>query len=78
VLLTLQWLFAALVVSTFLFLGVATGAPPVLPALLIAMALVVGLWLLRKRLPSRLAPRSFWQLFMVFWFVFFSSALVLD
>ncbi len=74
----LRWGFAALVASTFVFLGLTSGAPPVIPALAIATAPVLTIRLLKDRLPTRFRPNSFWQLLTVFWFILFTSALVLD
>jgi hypothetical protein len=70
--------FMALVVAIFTSLGVATGSPPVVPALLIAGGTVGAIWLNRNRLPVRLRPSSAAEVLGIFVALLVASAVVLD
>lgn len=73
-----RWIFGILVVFVFLFLSVSSGEPPVLPGVLVGGFVVLGLWVARNRIPAFVRPRTPWRYFIVFWFVLFGTAFVVD
>jgi len=70
--------FMVVAIAVFISLGVATGSPPVAPALLIAGVVFGAIWLFRARLPDRLRPRSVVDVLGVFFALLFASAAVFD
>jgi hypothetical protein len=70
--------FIVVVIVLFIALGIATGSPPVVPALAIAAAAAGTIWLSRDRLPQWLRPRSAVDALGVFFVLLFVSAAVFD
>jgi len=73
-----RWIFGVIVVALFLGLGITTGEPPVLPALIISGAVVLVLWRARDRVPRFFRPKTGWGYFVVFWAILFTASAALD